>query len=289
MGEYELLNRPDVQIKAEIKTAIGVAQIVRFEIRESSEQIMMRHDSYRLDMSITRRPPNSRASYSEHWSKGRYERLGALYMVPPGERVSFASEPGCTTSIVCKLCSGSISQWLGEHFVWTNDALETSLDFPSARTRGLLRHLGEELMHPGFAQEVMVELTSAQLALEVSRCALTIDSNSHSSGLAPWRLRIIDERVSDVGTAPTLTELANLCHISVRQLTRGFKLSRGCSIGHFINQQRAELAKRLLKTDLTIKAIARDLNFGTASSFTYAFRKATGYTPRAFRSLMFRT
>ena len=44
------------------------------------------------------------------------------------------------------------------------------------------------------------------------------------------RLRLIDERLADDPSAPPLGELADLCDLSVRQLTRGFKVSRACSI-----------------------------------------------------------
>ena len=83
--------------------------------------------------------------------------------------------------------------------------------------------------------------------------------------------------------APTLTELAQICNMSVRQLTRGFRASRGCSIGDYITQSRIYTAKRLLASDESIKAIARSMGFASPSSFSYAFRRGAGVTPRQFR------
>jgi AraC family transcriptional regulator len=69
----------------------------------------------------------------------------------------------------------------------------------------------------------------------------------------------------------------------VRQLTRGFHGSRGCSVGDYIANLRLDHAKRLLSTDQSIKAIAQALGFSSPSSFCSAFRRATLETPMQFR------
>jgi AraC family transcriptional regulator len=46
---------------------------------------------------------------------------------------------------------------------------------------------------------------------------------------------------------------------------------------------RLDNAKRLLATDQSVKAIAYSLGFASPSSFCFAFRRATGETPRQFR------
>jgi AraC family transcriptional regulator len=76
--------------------------------------------------------------------------------------------------------------------------------------------------------------------------------------------------------------------MSVRQLTRGFRASRGCSIGDYINQSRIDTAKRLLGGEDSVKAIARAMGFASASSFSYAFRRGAGVTPRQFRTRVLR-
>ena len=55
----------------------------------------------------------------------------------------------------------------------------------------------------------------------------TLSEQPSGGRLAPWRLKVIDDRLRDAHTAPTLTELAALCYLSVRQLTRSFRESRG--------------------------------------------------------------
>jgi len=43
----------------------------------------------------------------------------------------------------------------------------------------------------------------------------------------PWQLRRVEERARDMQAAAPLTEIAALCHISVRQLVRAFKSQHG--------------------------------------------------------------
>jgi AraC family transcriptional regulator len=102
-------------------------------------------------------------------------------------------------------------------------------------------------------------------------------------GLSALRLRLIDERLSDIAASPSLAELAALCDMSVRQLTRAFRESRGQSIGTYIAKARVEAAKHLLAGDRSIKSIAYHLGFTSPSTFTQAFRRATGETPGRFR------
>ena len=83
--------------------------------------------------------------------------------------------------------------------------------------------------------------------------------------------------------APTLNELARHCNLSVRQLTRGFKVSRGCSIGDYVEQRQMETAKRLLVDGESVKTIAFTLGYSSPSSFTYAFRRTVGISPSQFR------
>lgn len=82
---------------------------------------------------------------------------------------------------------------------------------------------------------------------------------------------------------PSLDELATLCNLSVRQLTRGFRVRRGYSIGEYVANSRINGAKRLLASGENIKAVAYLLGFSSPSAFSYAFRRATGMTPGEFR------
>jgi AraC family transcriptional regulator len=166
---------------------------------------------------------------------------------------------------------------------WTDRQLKAGLDIEDANIRGLLLRLAQEARHPGFASDALVELIAAQLAIELVRYSSAITADPVKGGLAAWRLQRIDERLKEGQQVATLAELAALCGLSVRQLTRGFRISRGSSLGEYMAQCRLESAKRLLATDQSVKAIAYSLGFASPSSFSYAFRRAVGETPREFR------
>ena len=73
------------------------------------------------------------------------------------------------------------------------------------------------------------------------------------------------------------------------ELHRALKESaaaRGKSIGQYVEEARIETAKRLLLNGDTIKSIAFTMGFASASSFSFAFRRATGRAPKEFRQLL---
>jgi AraC family transcriptional regulator len=103
--------------------------------------------------------------------------------------------------------------------------------------------------------------------------------------LASWRLRLVDERLSDMEKAPTLQELATLCGLSVRQLSRGFRASRGIAIGEYVAQKRIDKAKYLLARGESVKSVSYTMGFASPSSFSYAFRKSSGMAPGQYRQV----
>lgn len=271
----------DMSIDAEIRAPLVTAQLVRFDVYGPAAGTLRTEDDYRVDLSLTPRPGNARACYHTHWNPNRYERLGKIYVLPPYETMQARSDGASSqTSILCHIKREAMP----EHLQWSERRLEASLDVRDANVRSLLLRLAEEARHPGFASQTLVELVVAQLGIELARyCGRLQETRQHSGGLAAWRLRLIDERLREVRDAPSLTELAELCKLSVRQLTRGFRASRSCSIGHYVASARIDHAKRMLLDDESVKAISYSLGFSSPSSFCFAFRRATGVTPREFR------
>jgi len=271
-------------IEAELRIPVATIQLVRFHIVEPADDIMREKEAYWLDLCLTPRPRNARACYHHHWSADHFEPIGDVFLVPPGETMQARSDGGRPqASILCHLRPEPIRAWFGDDLHWTPLQLKASLDIDDANIRSLMLRLAEEARHPGLASEALVELIAAQLAIELGRYCAAISEGPAAGGLAPWRLRRIDERLRDGQQLATLAELAELCRLSVRQLTRGFRISRGRSIGDYMSRMRLDSAKRLLAADKSVKAIAYSLGFASPSSFSYAFRRAVGETPRQFR------
>ena len=272
-----------VTIDAELRGSAIVAQIVRFDIPMPTEAVLRDPACYQINMCLTPRPLNARAGYLERWGPHRLDRLGDIFLLPPGEALQFKGGSGRQASLLCQLPAGAIADVIGYDLSWSDQQLATTLDISSARVRALLLRLTEEVRHPGLASAQLLEFMAGELAVELARFCLEVSERPVTGGLAGWRLRLIDERLSDTPVAPSLGELARVCNISVRQLTRGFRVSRGCPIGDYIEQRRMESAKRLLVAGEGVKTIAFAMGYASPSSFTFAFRRAVGISPSQFR------
>jgi len=245
-------------------------------------------DEHRIELALLP-ARGARACFPEHWSANRFEPIGQLFLLPAGHAVRAKSDCRRQSSIVCKLRPAAVSAWFDSDLEWTDPRLQGSLDLASPIIRALLLRLGDEVRQPGFASDALIELISAQVAIELSRHCAGLTECKTAGGLPPWRLKLLDERLAEAMAAPTLPELAALCNLSVRQLTRAFRVSRGRSIGDYIAERRIENAKKLLAAERSVKAVAHTLGFATPSNFCTAFRRATGETPRQFRQRQRRT
>lgn len=265
------------------------ARLIRFHMHEPTRHRLWRADRYWLDMCLTPRPDKARAGFPDHWGPHRFERLGDIFMAPPGHVMHTRSDAGGDQlSIVCEIGQDFFAEWLEPDFEWTDRRLEAGLDIVSPHIRAILFRLAEEVRHPGLGSQTFTELLTGQLAIELSRYLYAVTDGPVTGGLASWRLRMIDERLENSASPVTLGELAALCNMSIRQMTRGFRTSKGCSIGDYVMQVRIEQAKRMLDSDMSMKSIAFALGFSAPSSFSYAFRHATGATPRLYRQRQLR-
>lgn len=280
--------KPTMIVDAELHGKTISAQIVRFNIPNPTDNIIHGKDSYQINMCLSPRPLGTRGGYIKRWGPHRFERLGDIFMVPPGDPLCIRGGSGTQSSLVCELPAAAIHTLFGEELNWTDHQLASTLDITNSRIRALLFRLTEEVHHPGFASAQMLEILGGELAIELGRFCYEVNERPVTGGLASWRLRLIDQRLSDDPAAPTLEDMARLCNISVRQLTRGFRVSRGCSIGDYIEQRRMEMAKRLLVQGESVKTIAFTMGFASPSSFTFAFRRSVGISPSQFRQRQLR-
>lgn len=84
----------------------------------------------------------------------------------------------------------------------------------------------------------------------------------------------------------SLSELADMNHISEEHLSRSFKKEMGISISTHIGDIRIKKAAELLKsTNLSISDIAMYIGYPDNNYFAKVFKKRYGMTPSAYRSL----
>ncbi|WP_150131201.1 AraC family transcriptional regulator [Sphingobium yanoikuyae] len=253
-------------------------------------QAIISSDHALLDLCVTPRPVNMRGSFAGTWDGHRFEPLGDIIFVPPGYPLHLRWDGnGEQYSIRCELRGKLARHRFRNRMDWTEARLLASLDISSHSVRLLLRRLAEEARSPRRDTRLLVGAIATQLTVELSRYLEFVTDNMAHGGLSAWRLRLIDERLEKETVPPTLVELAGLCSISVRQLTRGFLKSRGCTLGQYVHQSRIDAVKRLLATQESIKSVADAVGFSSTSSLAQAFRRSTGLTPRSYQQRIWRS
>ncbi len=269
-------------IDAELPISFGSIRIIRQSwaapIDRSGAQPL-----HHLELSLLPRSDLARASYPERWGPHRFEPIGEMFFIPGGELMHAQSTCRHQNSIVLDFVPEALQRYFDSQLEWTSRRLQGSLDITSHDIRNLLFRIGEEARAPGLASQDMIELMAAQIIIELARYIHGLDEEKAIGGLAPWRLRLIDERLAAGLKPPSVAELAALCNISVRHLTRAFRISRGRSIGHYVLEHRITHAKKLIESGMSIKSVAGAMNFTASSNFTAAFRRATGETPREYK------
>jgi AraC family transcriptional regulator len=104
-------------------------------------------------------------------------------------------------------------------------------------------------------------------------------------GLSGWQqTRVADFIEAHLGDDLRLSTLAGSVDLSPYHFARAFKQSFGQSPHRYHVGRRIERAKALLtERDQSITGIALAVGFAETSSFSAAFRKATGVSPRDYR------
>jgi len=265
-------------------TRLAESQVVRFSFPEPINDVVINRGAHMVNLCLTPRPPGARARFRDVWARNRYERFGTVVLIPAGIPAETRAEAGDEQkSVVSWLDPSTLVEWLDAREPWPDHCLSGALDIQAPEIRQIMFRIARELEAPGLASDTLLELLNLQLAIELGRFFGSLPSQE-AGGLAPWRLKRIDERIAASGKSPMLAELAGLVDMSVRQLTRGFRECRGMSIGDYIEARRIADARRLLQGRQSIKEIAFHMGFATPASFSYSFRAATGEAPRAYRS-----
>ncbi len=275
-------------VRKEVDLPLARVQIAQFNNPAPAESSFRADDVFWIDICLTPRRPKDCGRYVDHWNPHRFVSLGSIIAFPPGETLCLRTVGGRRSSLICQLRAAAVRKWLDRDFQFNDRRLEVCLDIANTTIRGLLLRLARELHSPGVASTELAESITLQLSIELARHLAAVSGSVETGGLAPWRLRIIEKRLVKPGPPPSLRELAVLCKLSARQLTRAFRKSRGCSIADYMTQTRIEVAKRRLTTHESIKEIAASMGFSSQSTFTYAFRRNTGVTPNQFRTRMLR-
>ncbi|MDG0980411.1 MAG: AraC family transcriptional regulator [Halieaceae bacterium] len=241
-------------------------------------------DAHYYDFSLSKRPPNSKGRLVDHFLEA--QPLGEVVFVPAGERYIGETGPGEQNNVFVFLDSTRYEQEdLEIARAAKTPEKQCFMDLHNDRIRFLLTQISKELYDQSFASDVMIEGLSITLIAETARMLNHLQRPKvMRGGLAPANLRKVIDRIMAGGAPPGLEELASLCNLSRRHLMRSFQQSTGQTIGEFIKNKTFEKAQVLLtKSDMPIGEVAIELGFVNTSSFSTAFRRMTGQSPRTFR------
>jgi len=241
-------------------------------------------DIHFFDMTLSARPPGSRGYFRE--AAGGFRSLGKVFFMPAGHHFHGEGGPGRQQSLSLFLkarIAGEDALDFGENLA---PVLASCIRLESGTVQALLTRMLREVAQPSFASELLLEGLSLTLLVETARLLHRLrERHFRKGGLSPRRLKTIEERVRNGGRATSIAELAALCQLSRRHLIRAFRAETGETIGGFVQRLTTDRAKALLSgSEKPVSGIAAELGFATAAAFSAAFHRATGQSPRDFRS-----
>jgi AraC family transcriptional regulator len=276
--------RAALEIEAELSAPSARVQRVRYDFHEPPASVLRVEDTIRVELCLNSRHRSARACFTDRWSPSHFEHIGELFVLPPTiDMAARSDEERSLSSVICLLEVPPVLALFDRLPDITDRFLLIGLDIRDANVRYLMLRLADEVRNPGFASQILVESIAAQMGVELLRYGAALPERPIQGSLAPWQLRRIEERLAEVRESPSLHELARLCGISVRQLTRSFRVVRGCSVGDYVAGRQITHAMRLLAADETVASIATTLGFSSSSNFCSAFRRAVGITPGQYR------
>ncbi|MGO2801513.1 MAG: helix-turn-helix domain-containing protein [Corynebacterium variabile] len=170
-----------------------------------------------------------------------------------------------------------------------------------AGSRQLAVHFGADTM-PLASRPVAVDLTDLLRLLLERLVTEELDSEAHrtteqmifdvltpsDNGLvlrvptAPLVAPIVDSVQKNPADTRTLKAWARELGVSTRTVTRAFESETGMGFTRWITAARVHYAATLLGQGLGVAEVAAVVGYGSASSFTTAFRRVTGTTPGQF-------
>lgn len=247
------------------------------------------HDSSRLEIVYLRK---GRQTYVV--DRHSYTMMGgSVLVVKPGETHGgneIPQENGLMYWVTLRMHSG------GSRF----------LDLPSAESKALMsaimsmkhRFFSCPLLHRHF--DAIIEhyqrLDTDPLArLRMRRHILDIvleilDASSEDGGdSSGWQKQVTDYIAAHMDETLHIPDLAQLMNQSVTRFQRRFVTEIGFTPKEYILRQKIATARSMLDNEhMSVTQVAFDLGFSSSQHFAATFRRYTGITPRAYRSLAIR-
>jgi AraC-like DNA-binding protein len=150
----------------------------------------------------------------------------------------------------------------------------------------MMQILHDEVRTPGMASEELVSSISNVLRIKLARLMKQREHNSSiRKPCGNIDVAMVHNLMSYSGARSlTTAALAEQCNVDRRDLLRLFRATTGMPPSQYIQETKLDKAKTLLTTSkLSMKQIAFEAGYATASHFSTKFRQLTGVTPSEFR------
>ena len=276
-------------VQAEACTASAKVRVHTLHFDTPSEQT--RQPNYHiLTLFTSQQPSGARGFFRKQERAGHMFRFGELIFVPAGTSI-FGAGPGGTQKMISYMVYPGPSRAFNDLAqAWHERDLGRCGDIRCDRLHDSMRRIGQEAAAPGFASELLLEALSTSIEIDLIRYLKGergAGQLAGSGGLSQRQLRIVSEYIEDWSGGPIrAADLAALIDVSRGHFMRAFKQSTGRTVHEYVEQARLDRAKALLaESDMPLKQIGAHLGFGTPSSFSLAFRRATSMTPGRYRRL----
>lgn len=154
---------------------------------------------------------------------------------------------------------------------------------PSQRL--ILKELCNSQIYSGKMREIFIESKILEMVYKTLGCA----QNENLTDCKRLKFDDIDLKnimkakeilLQNLQNPPTIKELARLCATNEFKLKIGFKRSFGVSIHKFLQNERLEISKKLLKADdISVKEAATVVGYNNFAHFSKIFKEKFGILP----------
>jgi len=129
------------------------------------------------------------------------------------------------------------------------------------------------------------ELAMNILERAILRCETINPRNGQLVKRDPRITKATDWLSRNFRDAPSVGELAKFCGLSRSRFAELFHLHTGQTVGEFSEKQRLDRAVHLLRyTSMSVTEIADQLGYSSLFYFSLRFKRALGWSPRAYRN-----
>jgi len=265
-----------------------VAPTASLELRDNlvarNDALAATSANYLIGAALTAIPDPSEGRY-DVGSREAFSQIGRIVFVPANVPWQVRTGGGRFRTLTTEFAPDRFHAITGLTGGWSERELRGFHDLQSPRLQEMLQRMHEEAVAPGFASELLTDSIAISLLVELSRHVRSTSEARSVGRLEGWRMRRITELLFTApAEATTVAALARACEMSERSFVRRFKATTGQGIGSYVRDAKIARARQLLTEGRRgIKEIAYETGFSDASSFSFAFRRATGQTPRQFR------